>query len=69
MKSILLSLPPKQVANILNGKQTAIVRKTALALIVYAIVINIQRAYKKHSKKYAWDCVRGKYVKKEDLGK
>lgn len=28
MKAILLSLPPKQVANILNGKQTAIVRKT-----------------------------------------
>lgn len=28
MKAILLSLPPKQVANILNEKQTAIVRKT-----------------------------------------
>lgn len=41
----------------------------ALALIVYVIVINVQWAYKKHSKKYAWDCVRGKYVKKEDFEK
>ena len=38
----------------------------ALAFVVWLAIFLIKWEYKKHSKKYVWDCSKGNYVKKED---
>ena len=42
----------------------------ALVIFITSIILlikGIKYLYKSYSKKYEWDCVRGKYVKKEEL--
>lgn len=34
-------------------------------VLIYLLVVLISDAYKKHSKKYVWDCIKRKYVRKE----
>lgn len=46
-----------------------IVSLIALAFIVWLSVYFIKQTYKKHSKKYVWDCIRNDYVRKEDFYK
>lgn len=46
-----------------------IISLIVLAVVVCISVYFIKQTYKKHSKKYVWDCIRNDYVRKEDFYK
>ena len=46
-----------------------IISLIVLAVVVWLSVSFIKQTYKKHSKKYVWDCIRNDYVRKEDFYK